>query len=518
MPPAPPPDHTDSHKQRTLSGIAWNFLRVFSQTFLGLGIGIALARLLPPADFGLLALAMVFIGLAELVSSLGMGPAVIRFANLTERHLRVALTLSLLMGGTLVVLFWLLADQIAALFGDERVADVLRILSVGLGFSALAAVSRGLMLRALDFKRLFKIEAVTYLVGSGAVSITLAVLGYGVWSLVIGAVVTLALSAIALLIARPPKWGVSLSRPEVRDLLGFGSWVSLNNFINYLAANVDYLAIGKFLSPALLGLYSRAYQLVTLPLNKIAATLSAVLFPSYSEIQHDLDKLRRAYLKAVNATALITFPILAGMAVAAETVITGLYGDNWREASAALGILSVAGMLKAVFHLAGPVAQATGHIYAEVKRQAIYLGILSAGCLAAVSYGIEAVAWAVVLGSLWLYLSMAQLAGKILSVGWGEFFKSQLPGLAVAAIVSLMVVLTLESLSHWDWMPTPVRLIIVVAVAGLSFLVCFFYLPGRIVGEMPAWLCLNYANRLPAPARDWLVRHFSRAPRKQGVP
>lgn len=497
----------DSHKRRTLHGVAWNFLRVFGQTLLSLGAGIILARLLPPSDFGLLALAMVFIGFAELIASIGMGPAIVQRAQLDEQVLVVANTLSLIAGGLLFALCWLLAPALSQFFGDPRVADILRVLSIPLWASALAAVSRSLLIRQMNFRRLFAIDLAAYLLGHAAVSISLALLGHGVWSLVWGTTVSLLLQAAAALILSRPPLRLSLSATMTRELLNFGGGVSLNNTINYLAANVDYLTIGKFLSPTLLGLYTRAYQLVTMPVSKIAATLSGALFPSYAEIQQDRARLGRAYLKAVNATALVTFPILAGFAVAAETVIGGLYGPHWLEATPAFRTLALAGMLKAIFHIAGPIAQATGHIYAEVKRQTVYLITLGIGCLVTVAHGIEAVAWAVVLGSLWLYLAMAQLACRIVGCRWRDFFGAQLPGLALAAVVGLVQALYLFATRN-GIMPTELRLGGLLLVSGLAGAWGFFYLPSRWIGPMPAWLCQQYAHKLPRSAQSWLQQRF----------
>lgn len=497
-----------SHTQKTVRGIAWNFLRVFGQTALSLGTGIVLARLLPPADFGLLALAMVFIGFAELVASVGMGPAVVQQQNLSPLHVRVATTLSLAVGTVLALCCWLLASPLATFFDDPRVADILRVLSVGLWFSAATAVNRGLLQRRLDFRQLFYIDVGSYAFGYTGVATTLALLDFGVWSLVFGTVTSLVLQALLVAFVEPPPRRLALSRPEALQLLGFGSGVSINNTINYLAANVDYIVIGKLLNATVLGLYTRAFQLVTMPLSKIAATLGGALFPSYAEIQNDPKRLGRAYLKAVNATALLTFPILTGFAVSAEIVIVGLYGENWRPATAAFRILCLAGVFKAIFHLAGPVAQATGNIFGEVRRQTVYLAVLTTGCLLAAPYGIEAVAWAVVAGSLWLYLAMAQLVRRITGCGWADFFRSQLPGACVSALIAIVQLACIRLDSLWLHLPPTLSLILLIAVSGLAGAWAFFYLDPRLVGPMPAWLCRHYAHKIPQPFRSWVERRF----------
>ncbi len=499
----------ESHKQRTLRGINWNFLRVFSQTSLGLVVGVILARLLPPSDFGLLAVAMVFISFAELVSDLGMGSSIIRLKEIEEAHIRIATTFSLVMGSLLVVLIWSIAETAADFFGRPQVADMLRVLSVGLWFTSLSAVSRGLLLRRLDFKYLVRVDISAYLLGYAGVAVSLALAGFGVWSLVLGSTASALVTACALFYLSPPKLAFRLPRREAKDLLGFGSGMSLIVSINFLSNNVDSLIIGRFLNPALLGLYTRAMQLCTLPLNRIAATLSAVMFPSFAEIRDERERLKEAYLKVVNLVALISFPLLAGLAMGAKFVILGLYGENWQGATSVLRILSLAGMIKVVTNMAAPVVQATGHPYAEVRRQILSLLVMTVGCLGLVRYGIEGAGWAVVISSLVFYLSMAQLAGRILRSSWQEFVGAQLPGLAVAAAVVLGQILVMAVLSRtMAPLPATIMLVILVAVSAIASLLCVLYLPVRIIGKMPAWLALNYGHHAPPVIRGWLLRRF----------
>jgi teichuronic acid exporter len=497
---------SDTHKQRTLTGVAWNFFKVLGQTFLGVGVNVVLARILPPSDFGTLALAMVFIGFAELVSSIGLGPAIVQRKVLTERHLQVATTLALIMGIVLVGFFMICADAVAAFFGEPKLAMAIRMLAASMFFSSIAAPSRGVLIRRMDFRRLAVVDIGAYAFGFATVSIALALYGFGFMSLVIGNISANVISAVALLFLAPPRLPLSLSRQESRDLLGFGAGYSLNSTINHLAANVDYLVVGKFLGMGSLGLYTRAYQLVTMPLTKIAATMSSALFPSYAEIQEDRALLSRAYFRAVNATALATFPILIVCAVASDAIIVGLYGAAWSGAADVFRILCLAGMLKAVFHLAGAVVQATGNVYAEVKCQLVYLCVLTVGCLVAVEGGIEAVGWAVVVGSTWLYLSMARLALNIVHSKWTEFFGAQRAGVVVGLVVAAIQYLILVIERTWFSLAPSVVLGILIVTSGLTLAAVLLFCPRFIVGDMPSWLANHYGARLPSFLRRLLAR------------
>ena len=404
--------------------------------------------------------------------------------------------------------FWVLAHPISVFFNEPRVAEIVPVLALGLGFSATTAASRGLLIRRMDFRRLFAIDLMAYLVGYAGVAIGMAVMGYGVWSLVIGTVVSLVLQSIAVALVAPPRWPLSLAWAETKDLLGFGGEVSLNNAINYLGASVDYVVIGKYLDATLLGLYTRAYQLVSMPLNKIAGTLASALFPSYAEVQTDRERLARGYLKTVNATALVTFPILTGFAVAGELVIVGLYGEKWRPAVSVFRILALAGFFKTIFHLAGPVAQATDNVRGEIWRQLVYLFLLAVGCFLLVGYGIEYVAWVVVVSSLWLYLSMAQLAGRIVGSSWCEFFLAQRPGLLLSALVALVQIPLVWLNLNYLQLSAPLGLLLVVVASGMTAVAGFLYLPEPLIGEIPAWICRHFSYKFPARVQAWIENRF----------
>jgi len=498
----------DNHTHRTLRGVSWNFLRVLGQMALLFAVNAVLARLLAPSDFGLLTAVMIFIGFADLVASLGMGPAIVERQNLTELHLRVALTLSLIVGTLLLAALLLLAPLLARSLDEPEITAPVQVLAIGLWFTALAAPSRGRLTRAMDFKRLLWIDLGSYALGYAGIGISLALLGFGAWSLVFGSLVSLVCSALAAMLFQPPHLPLSLARKELRELVRFGGGVSLNSVINYLAANVDYLVIGRILGQTALGLYSQAYRLITLPVSKIAATLSAAMFPSFAEIRGDTRRLRRAYLRAVGATALTTFPILIACLAAAEPVVVGFFGEQWRPAAASFRILTLAGMLKAVFHLAGPLAQASGRVYAEVWRQAIYLGILAAGCLAAVPFGIEGISWAVVIGSFWMYLAMAHLARQIVECDWAEFFAAQRPGLLLGLLVALAegALLYLDEIALH--LPAPALLAALVVICGLTLGASLLVLPASVAGDFPPWMLARYGDRLPERLRVFLARRW----------
>jgi teichuronic acid exporter len=493
-----------SHGTKTAIGVSWNFLRVIIQTVFSLAVITVLARLLPPSDFGLLTIATIFLGLTELLSSLGMGHAVIQKQDITKKELGSVNGLSITMGAILTVACILIARPAAIWYEDMRLEGVLQLLSVSLLIAAAGAVSRGLLMKSLNFKPIFYIDLLAYGAGYPLTAITLALNDFGVWSLVWAHLAQVSVASLLAIAIQPSPLNFHFSRESVGRFLGFGVGISSSHTVNYVASNIDYLAIGKVLDDHVLGLYSRSYQLVTQPLLKIAVTITTVLFPSISSIQHDLKAVRRAMFNVLEILGLIVFPILAVFYIAAETVILGFFGEGWSQATDAFQILCIAGVLKTVFHVTGSVIHATGHVKAELKLQVVYFFILLIGCIQFVSYGIEAVAWLVVAASLFLYLTKAHLVLKAIDAQWLSFFRAQLPGALLSIFVSLVIWLYLLVNSHWLSFPAWLSLIIVVLLSGASLLLGFLLLPSRLMGETPDLIRRKLGHKLPTRILKWI--------------
>jgi O-antigen/teichoic acid export membrane protein len=242
--------------------------------------------------------------------------------------------------------------------------------------------------------------------------------------------------------------------------------VSSSNFI-----------IGKLLNAHSLGLFSRADQVANLPLQKIASTFSSVMFPIYSSVQNDNERLANAYLKTVAAIAVLTAPPLAVIAVSADIVIAGLYGEKWIEAAPILALLSIAGIFVCVFHLAGALVEATNRVLDEIRQQIIYLIIVVGGFIFAAKFGLVAVAWVFLLGVLYLYFAMGNLALLIIQKSWGLYLKAQLPGYAIAAILALLIWLCLPALDLLAISTYPIKLALVIAASGVLYLAALFVTP-----------------------------------------
>jgi O-antigen/teichoic acid export membrane protein len=423
--------------QRTISAGQWRMAAWAIQAVLQLAVGVILARLLPPAEFGLAGLAMVVIAFATLVSEMGMGIAVVQRRPLTDRHVRAAFTASLSMGIAAAGVIYLLAPLAAPLLRAPELPPLLRAMTLVFVFGALGATARATLQRALDSRRLFAVDVASYGLGYAAVAVPMALSGYGAWSLVIGSIVQSALGAgLALGLARHPVMPL-LARPELRELCGYGAAATLNQAVNGIARNADNLLVGRLLGPAALGVYARAFNLMTLPLAAVGDVMWHVLLPAMSEVRDDRARLGRAYLAAVQASALAAAPLMAGLAAAAPQIAAGVYGPQWTGMAAPLQVLCAAGAFRAVYHVSGALTHASGRVMSELWRQAVYAALVVAGAIVGSRWGVVGVAAGVVVSIALMYLMMARLSLRIAGLRWRDFFGAQLPGAALGALVGV---------------------------------------------------------------------------------
>lgn len=483
---------------RTLTGVNWNIAKTYGKTIVNIVVGIILARILPPEDFGLIGMTVIFTGLADLFTTMGMGASVIKIKNLTNNHIRVATTFTISTSIMVFLIIWFSAPFISDFYNEERLIPIFRTLSLIFIIKGLTTVSYGRIVKKIDFKSILKIELSGFIFGYSLFSIAFAILGFGVWSLVIGRLLSSIISSVFTLIVVPPNLRFLFRKEEFKELFSFGAGISISKLIHYAATNIDYLIIGKFLSPFSLGLYQRSYNLMTLPITKVSSGIYNVLFPAFSEAQNDVKKLQRGYFRTVQSVVFLLFPILTAMMVASEFVILGLYGPNWEGAIDVFQILIIAGFFRATLSYSGAIAHATGRIYAELFQQIMYVTILSTGAYLGVQYGLEGVGVAVVIALFSLFVAQSYLALKIIESNWGVFLRALFPGILISIMVGIFDSLAVFGINElFPMLPPPIKLIVIMVLTCVVFISCILFLPKSFKGDTIEWIMLKYSKRIP---------------------
>ncbi len=346
-------------REKTLSGIAWNAASRVLNIGLQFVITIFLARLLTPADFGLIGMIIVFTGFAHVLSDPGFASALIQKKDIDESHLSSVFWLNILLGILLSVFFLSLSTFVAGFYNEPRLSAIVALIASIFFIQSFKMVPLTLLIRSLEFRKLAVVDTITTLF-AGVTAIVLALSGRGVWSLAWQAVVSAFASMIIVWLVSGWKPRLLFEFGAIRELLKFSMNLFGFNVCNYWARNIDNLLIGKFIGSAGLGIYSRAYDILLMPVNQISATVGQVMFPSLSKIKDDKERFRDVYLEAMSGVAFIAFPLMMGLFVVADSFVLALYGEKWSQMIPIVKVFCLLGVIYSIAATAGWIYNSQG--------------------------------------------------------------------------------------------------------------------------------------------------------------
>lgn len=419
---------------QTVRSIAWStaaFLSGRAVTFLAL---LVITRLLPPADFGVVAAVVVFLSLLELGSDLGMRATVIyeQERGVSDR-IHVAFTLNLLVAGALVVIGVAAAPLIAAFFDMSEHTSLFRLAALNPLISGLANVHDGILMRDLAFRRRM-VPALARALARGTTMIALAASGAGPASLVAGMLAGSVVWTTTQWILAPFRPRLLFDRRIAREMASYGMGAAAVQVVAVIGTRADQAVIGRVLDERALGLYTIAYRLPEMLIGSITWNVSDVAFPALSQKRaRDGESLARPTLKLLRHQALLTLPISAGLAAIATPLTVLLFSDAWREAGSVMAAIAVMSGIGALTFPLGDVFKALGKQRTYVVLMAVHLPVLVALMIAAAPYGILAVAWGRAALSLFHLVLVTAVVARAVRMSATELARAVGPGLACAA-------------------------------------------------------------------------------------
>lgn len=421
--------------RRTVGGFGWMAVGKGGQMVLQLIVVAILARLVAPSDFGVIAAALVIVAALTIVSEFGLGPALIQRDIITPTHIRAAFWFNIAVSVALWAAATATRSWLAAAMGLPEVATILPYAALAFVISNLS-LGEFLLLRRLEFKKVALVELAAYGIGYGVIAVTLSVLGYGVWALVVGHLGLAAAKTVGLWILAPhPVCPVLRWRP-LRELLGYGGGQVLAKSGHFVATQIDNVVVARVLGATALGFYSRSYQFMTLPGVLFGQIVDRVLFPAMSSIKQDRERLTSAYLRGVEVVIFGAVPVAAAAVVLADELIAVLLGPRWEPALAAFQVLAVGIPLRPGYRLSDGQAAAAGAVYRRAWRQAVFAVLVGVGAYIGHRWGLRGVAIGVVLALLVNYVLMAQLTVSLLQLRWRSLVVAHGPGFVLAALVT----------------------------------------------------------------------------------
>jgi O-antigen/teichoic acid export membrane protein len=458
------------------SNVIWVTLSQGGRVLVQLAALTILARLLPAADYGLMAMATVATNLALLLRDLGTSAAIIQKQHLSEQTKSTVFWLNVAFGVLIALILVVLAGPVSSAFDTPALAPILRSLAFVFPISSVGAVYQALLERNSSFRLLARIE-LTSATGALFLAIASAYTGGGVYSLVVQSVATAILSTTQL-------WLVSNWRPqsrpstaEFRSLLGFSGNLTLFNLINYFSRNADGMVIGRVLGAAQLGAYSMGYKLMLFPVQNLTWVATRALYPVMSRHQGDDERIASLYLRAVRLIVLLTAPLMAGLAVLREPLVALAFGPQWSAVPPILLWLAPTGLIQSVVSTTGTVFMARGRTNVMVWLGSFNAVITVSAFLFGSRYGIVGVAAFYLAANLVNAVPCMVMTMRVIRTPMLELVKVLVAPIASAAIMAAFL-LALES-----WFAD---------FAGSSLV----WLAAEIAGgALSYWICLSILFR-----------------------
>jgi O-antigen/teichoic acid export membrane protein len=471
---------------RTLNGFLWLFTGKGTQAVLQIVILVVLARLLTPAEFGVVGAALVIVGFSQIFSELGVGPAIVQRAKLSQTHMRVGFTLSLILSCLTGIVIMLSAPLFVAFFRMPELKSVVQVLALIFPITGPSIVAEALLQREMQFKQLTIIRLVSYTVGYGAVGIVLAAIGWGVWALVFAQLGQALINSAIFLLLKREVIGLTLQKKELKQLLNFGTGLSLAKIANYAARQIDNLVVGRWLGAEALGIYGRAYQFMMTPTNLFGSIMNQVLFPAMASVQDEKERLARAYTRALAVIAMFTLPLSGIFIVLAPEIVMVLLGTQWEAVVLPFQILAAVLLFRTSYKISDSLVRALGAVYRSAWRQWVYATAVSVGAWTGHFWGLGGVALGVSLALCLHFTLMLQLSIAISGASWVEIGRIHLRHILIGLLVT-GATLGFASTGRFYGLADILVLIGGILMAGLTILLILGF-NSRFFGDEGDWV------------------------------
>jgi len=345
------------------SSLKWQSVNVTAQVILQLCFIAALARLIPTDAFGVMAIALVVVGIIEIFAQVGIGPALIQNSNVKEEHKRTAFVFSLGLGVIFFLGTYLSAPFIASFYDQPLLIDVLRWIALSFIISGASVVPRSMLIKEMRFKSLFFCSSIAMILGNLIVGLTFAYNGYGIWAYVIALLSQNTLLGIGYWIVSPSPVGILIDNKALREMVGYGGRSTVFNILNYAASKVDTMVVGATTSNwTLTGLYDRSSYLMGLPVTVLGKLGDSVLFSGMSMMQDNRVRLKATVLSAVHGVILLVLPLTTLLISRSEDFTVILLGSSYLQAVPIVTILFSCVALRSFIKIGDATMRATDHL------------------------------------------------------------------------------------------------------------------------------------------------------------
>ena len=462
------PTEVTGLRQRALRALSWSFAESIGLQVVRFGIGIVLARTLTPAEFGLIAMVMVFITVSQTLLDGGFASALIQKQDVTPLDKSSVFYFNILMGVLYSIVLWSIAPWVASFYGQPILRELLRALTLALILTSLGLVHSTLIIRSIDFKTEFRVSLIAATL-SGIIGITMALRDFGVWSLAIQQITHALFRMLTLWFVCDWRPSLTFSFAALRGMFGFGSRLAVSNVLNQVFENLYYIVIGRLFSAGDLGLFTRAKTLQDLPSGVLSNMVSRVTLPLFASIQDDQKRVRKGLKQALTMTMMANTPVMIGMAVVGDPLIRVLFGPSWLPAVPYFQLLCVTGLLLPLHVMNLNVLTALGRSDLFLRLEFIKKGLIVVSIVLTWQLGIIGLIWGLIVVSVVAYGINSYYSGKLVGYPLFSQIKDVFPFIGVGLWMALFV--------YWVGLllpEAPLLTLIVQATLGAAvyFLLC----------------------------------------------
>ncbi len=426
-------------RNRAMQSIVWSMVRFGGDQIFNFIVFAAMARYLIPAQFGVFVVALVFVEFGKILASAGLVNSIYRAETLTPRLLDTVFWANVGLGCIVALVGWLFADHIANALGSPAAASVIAILGLLVPISALGATHMARNLREFGHRALAVRSLISGVLG-GSLAILALINGYGLWALVIQRFVAETINTLVAWFSFRWKPGFEFSWSTLRDQLGLGGSMAGSQLLLLALARSQDIILARGVGIAAVGAYRTAWKTVELVAQGVISPFSNVALPALTKLRFDMKAFERGYLKMVGASALISFPALVGAGVLADQLIPLLYGPQWQNSIPIAQVLTFLALPFSLDFFADPAMVVLKKSSFIIRLSAIKLVTTLTFCIAAVPYGIVAVAIAYVARAYLTMIVQLLMFDRATGIQPIAVLKAVAPQLAAALVMGVVLI------------------------------------------------------------------------------
>ncbi len=454
------------------SGVKWLVIGNTGSRVLEFVFGIMLARMLVPADFGMIVTIQVFTGFVGMLAGGGMGQALIRAKQADENDFNAVFTLQLVFAIPIYLGFYFIAPWFAEFFDNPLYKELMPVSALMFLMRPISSAYSSWLAREMQFKKKSVISIFTGVI-TGLSSVIMAWYGMGVWSLTLAGLIGGGFSNILLSWVTPLKLKLNFDLAIMRQHGRYGSKIVANDFFSHIRKESLKLILSKLAGPAFLGLFNKAESLHRLPYFMLGQPVAQPVFRAMSKIQDDLDQTKYMFYRVITLLMAYILPFYIGLWWVAEPFVTVVYGEKWLLAAEPLRILSLAGFFYIISRPSGVLLMAQNKLVQEIIAQAVILIFTLIACYIGLQWGLQGVSWAFLLSQVFTAIYFYILVYQTIPTRVKDLFKAIVPGLQLNSLLFLVLYVT-DYLSGSLLTSQPaLYLALMVAMGGLSYLVSF---------------------------------------------